>query len=218
MKQLRFKNLLSTMAVVLAVAGCATDTPTAVNAQADAAPKVDAIALMKATFKDKGQALASRIDQDELQRTCSEYAAKQLDLPKDVRERLEASEMKLIKAPSDSKYLGDWKRGEATAQNGRGFQWTDDPKAPTGANCYACHQLSKAELSYGNIGPSLLNYGKVRGQGKEMLEYTWGKIFNSHAYNACSVMPRYGTRNLITEQQVKDVMALLFDPNSPVNQ
>lgn len=218
MKHHYLKAALTAVIVAVIAVGCATDTPTSTQSQVDAASKVDAIALMKATFTDKGQALASRIDQDELQRTCSEYAAKQLELPKAVRERLEASEMKLIKAPSDGKYLGDWKRGEATAQNGRGFQWTDDPKDPTGANCYACHQLSKTELSYGNIGPTLLNYGKVRGQGKEMLEYTWGKIYNSHAYNACSVMPRYGTRKLITEQQVKDVMALLFDLNSPVNQ
>ena len=27
------------------------------------------------------------------------------------------------------------------------------PRAPNGGNCYACHQLTKAEVSYGTIGP-----------------------------------------------------------------
>ena len=31
------------------------------------------------------------------------------------------------------------------------------------ANCYACHQLSKQEVSYGTMGPSLHNFAKIRG-------------------------------------------------------
>jgi sulfur-oxidizing protein SoxX len=30
-------------------------------------------------------------------------------------------------------------------------------------------------------------------------------------------MPRFGDAGILTEQQIKDVMAYLFDPESPVN-
>ncbi|MBS0408108.1 MAG: sulfur oxidation c-type cytochrome SoxX, partial [Proteobacteria bacterium] len=50
------------------------------------------------------------------------------------------------------------------------------------------------------------------------VKYTWGKIWNSKAYNACSNMPRAGTEGILTEAQVRDIVALLLDPKSPVNQ
>ena len=85
--------------------------------------------------------------------------------------------------------------------------------------------MSKQEVSYGTIGPSLLNYGKLRNvndpnsaSAKGIVEYTWGKIYNAKAYNACSNMPRLGHAGVITEEQIRDVMALLLDPASPVNQ
>jgi sulfur-oxidizing protein SoxX len=31
-------------------------------------------------------------------------------------------------------------------------------------------------------------------------------------------MPRFGQNGILTEQQIKDVVALLMDPKSPVNQ
>ena len=30
-------------------------------------------------------------------------------------------------------------------------------------------------------------------------------------------MPRFGVNKFLTEQQIKDLVALLFDPESPVN-
>ena len=69
-------------------------------------------------------------------------------------------------APSlSADILGDWREGEKLAQNGRGMTWTDKSAAPAanGGNCYNCHQISKAEISFGTIGPSLYNYGKTRG-------------------------------------------------------
>ena len=49
------------------------------------------------------------------------------------------------------------------------------------------------------------------------LQYTWGKLWNSKAYAACSNMPRFGHMKLLNEEQIRDVMALLLDPQSPVN-
>jgi sulfur-oxidizing protein SoxX len=51
-----------------------------------------------------------------------------------------------------------------------------------------------------------------------MLDYTWGKIWNSRAYSACSHMPRAGHMGILTETQVRHLVALLLDPQSPVNQ
>jgi sulfur-oxidizing protein SoxX len=105
--------------------------------------------------------------------------------------------------------------------------WTDASAAPAGngASCYNCHQLSKQEISFGTIGPSLYNYGKLRGvknvaapESAAIVQYTWAKIYNSKATNACSGMPRFGHAGVLTEAQMRDVMALLLDPQSPVNQ
>ena len=88
---------------------------------------------------------------------------------------------------------------------------------PGGGNCYNCHQLAKAEISYGTIGPSLYQFGKLHGYGVDMQKYAYGKVFNPEAYAACTNMPRFGHNGILTEEQIKDVVALLMDPNSPVN-
>jgi sulfur-oxidizing protein SoxX len=49
------------------------------------------------------------------------------------------------------------------------------------------------------------------------VEYTWGKIWNAKAYNACSNMPRAGHAGVLNEAQVRHIVALLLDPASPVN-
>ena len=105
-----------------------------------------------------------------------------------------------------------------STQSGQGKQYSDDPKNPSGGNCYACHQLTKSEISYGTIGPSLYQFGKLRGYNDEVRKYAYGKVYNAEAYAACSNMPRFGAHGILTEAQIKDVVALLMDPKSPVNQ
>ena len=85
-------------------------------------------------------------------------------------------------------------------------------------------QITAAEISFGTIGPSLLNYGRQRGVtdpasalSRPIIEYTWTKLYNARAYNACSEMPRFGHSGLLDEAQLKHLMALLLDPQSPVN-
>ena len=173
--------------------------------------------VMKKSFREQGIAKLDRIEQDEFQKLCSDeafYASKE-----GQKKAIELQEkaLKEIKPPSDGKYLGDWKAGEKIAQSGRGFTWTDTIKTVNGGGCYNCHQITKEEISFGTIGPSLLGYGKMRGNSQQIVEYTWNRINNSKAYNACSNMPRMAHFNLLTEQQMKDVMALLLDPASPVN-
>ena len=175
------------------------------------------IKVIKASFKENGQAKLDRLDQDETQRLCSNPPPATLSKVKAAQ--IEKTNLASIQYPADGKLMGNWQQGERIAQTGVGKQFSDDATLPSGGNCYACHQLSKAEISFGTIGPSLYNYGKIRGGASaELQRYTYGRIYNPQAYSACSNMPRFGHNGILTEQQLKDVTALLLDPKSPVNQ
>ena len=190
------------------VAGCATLSDAEIGKQA--------VNVLRASFNERGQAKLDRLNQDEAQALCSVSDGK--PLPKETLEKIEKAQLALIKYPADGKLLGDWREGEKIAQTGVGKQFSDDPKNPAGGNCYACHQISPQEISYGTIGPSLLGFGKLRGTSEAIQKYTYGKVYNPQAYSACSNMPRFGHGQILTEKQIKDVTALLLDPNSPVNQ
>jgi sulfur-oxidizing protein SoxX len=169
--------------------------------------------VLKRDFHARGQATMDRVVQDGLQRICTETHDKP---PAGVAKAMEADQMRTIVFPSGS-LMGDWKRAEKMAQSGRGAMWSDKPGEPAGGSCYNCHQISPQETSYGTIGPSLLGFGKKRGNGPDMQRYVYGKIYNAKAYSACSQMPRLGWSGTLTEQQIKDFTALLLDPESPVN-
>ena len=182
-------------------------------------------AIIKASFRDEGLVKVDRLTQDDANRECSaaDVAGKPID--EALRASIEAANMKTIKWPSDGKFLGDWREGEKIAQSGRGLTWTDDATQANGGNCYNCHKIDQKEISYGTLGPSLHNYGKLRGitdpnsaTAKPIVEYTWGKIWNAKAYNACSNMPRAGHMGILNETQVRHIVGLLLDPKSPVNQ
>ena len=187
--------------------------------QASFAQQVDPAvqAMMERSFREQGIAKLDRIKQDDFQILCSDEKFRASTEGQKKAEALQKAALAAIKPPSDGKYLGDWKAGEKVAQSGRGATWSDTLKTVNGGGCYNCHQVTKDEISYGTIGPSLLNYGKMRGNSEPILVYTWNRISNSKAYNACSNMPRMAHFDLLTEQQMKDVMALLLDPASPVN-
>jgi L-cysteine S-thiosulfotransferase len=182
-------------------------------------------AMMSASFRDQGIAQVTRLKQDEADAICSRAAGAKL--PEDVARQIKQANFRTIKPPADGKYLGNWKAGEMLAQNGRGMTWTDKSTDPlsNGGSCYNCHQLSGREIAYGTIGPSLYKYAALHGvedpsapSAQSALEYAWGRLYNSRASNACSNMPRFGHEGLLSELQLKDLMALLFDPASPVNQ
>ena len=174
--------------------------------------------MMSDSFRAEGITSLDRIQQDETQKFCSDPKFANSKQGEKMREKIQKMNMDSIKQPSDGKYIGDWKKGEAIAQSGRGATWTDKADTVIGGGCYNCHQIDPKEISYGNIGPSLTGYGKMRGYSQEVVTYTWNRINNSKAYNACSNMPRFAHFKLLNEQQIQDVMALLLDPASPVNQ
>lgn len=181
-----------------------------------AEPVPDLTATLKAAFTDKRQATLDRLDQDETQKLCTQLRD-QVPTP-ELAQKITRMNLATVKPPADGKYLGDWKAGEVVASTGTGLQSSDDPAKPNGGNCYACHELAPTEMAYGTLGPSLKHYGKLRGQDPAVLAYAWSMVYNSNSYAPCSNMPRFGHRGILTEQQMKDVMAYLFDAASPVNQ
>jgi len=224
MKPHHYTALLA-LAAVAALAGCAGGSGTA---GLPSPAELDALTqkIVQESFQDNGIVKVKNVfTDDETIKACNaaDVAGKPLDDA--TAKRIEALNMKTVQWPSDGKFLGSWKEGEKLAQSGRGLTFTDTAKTPNGGNCYNCHQIDKKEISFGTIGPSLYNYGKLRGvtnpnapESKAMVEYTWGKIWNSKAYSACSNMPRAGHMGIMTRSQVADLVALLLDPQSPVNQ
>lgn len=192
----------------------ATFVVAAAPALADADFRAQAIAMIKKDFQPRGQADLDRLAEDGVQAICNRTGNKP---PEAIAKTLEADQMASVRWPADGKLMGDWKKGEKLAQSGRGFTWSDKPGLPVGGNCYNCHQISPKEVAYGTIGPSLLNFGKLRGNTPEMQKYVYAKIYNAKAFNLCSEMPRFGRVGALQPEQIKDLVALLLDPNSPVN-
>lgn len=212
----RFQLALSAAIALSLLTACASP-PTSAELDAQFAT------MMQASFRDQGIAKVDRIQQDLGQSACSSDK----DPSEAMVKKIEAEALASIKWPTGGQYLGDWRAGERVAQSGRGMTWSDTSTAPkdNGGNCYNCHQIDKKEISFGTIGPSLWNYGKLRGvsdvtapAAAPIVQYTWGKLWNGKAYSACSNMPRFGHAKLLDEQQIRDIMALLLDPKSPVNQ
>ena len=207
------KSIKLSVAACIALAACATPpNPAELDAQART--------VIRSSFRAQGIANLDRLEQDEGQQACSAPAP-----PSEaVARQLQVAAQATIRWPKDGIYLGDWREGEKLAQNGRGMTWTDPAGVPSGGGCYNCHQISKAEISFGTIGPSLYQYGKLRGVADPLdpaaapiVQYTWAKLWNSKAASACSTMPRFGHSGVLSEAQIRDLMALLLDPKSPVN-
>lgn len=177
------------------------------------AAKIDAVIV--AAFPAIPDDWKSRLDQDETMKLCS---AAHNAPAKAVAEAIQQREKARVEYPADGQLMGDWKAGERLAQSGYGLRFTDYPqRQPIGGNCYACHQLTKAEVSFGTIGPSLLGYGKVRKFAEADTKAVYEKIYNAQASYACSNMPRFGTNKVLTIDQIKDLVALVMSPDSPVN-
>ena len=181
------------------------------------AAKIDPAVVDKVvaeTFKGASPEWQARIKPDEAQLLCSQYRNA---LPPAEFKRVQDSQTAAVVYPADGKVIGDWKNGQKLAQRGTGGQFSDKPDTPIGGNCYACHQLSRAELSFGTMGPTLLEYGKIRKFKAEDAKAAYAKIYNAQAVQPCSNMPRFGHNKFLSEQDMKDLTAYLFDPESPVN-
>lgn len=200
------------MRLILAALIALTATPAFAQQKVDPAR---ADAAIKAAFPTAPADWASRLTGDETMQLCS---ASRNSPAKADAETIQKRELASIVYPPDNNFLGDWKKGEALAQSGYGLRFTDYPaRQANGGNCYACHQLTKKEVSYGTLGPSLLEYGKLRDFKPEAVKAAYDKIYNSHVALPCSTMPRFGANKILTIEQIKDAVALLMSPESPVN-
>ena len=200
--------IISIAAVLIATASATAQQRSAVDDKADAA--------VKTAFPTAPADWQSRFDQDETMKQCSLHHNLP---PRAVAEEIQKREKARIEYPADGKLMGDWKAGERVAQSGYGLRFTDYPaRQVNGGNCYACHQLTKAEVSYGTIGPPLLNYGKNRNFSEADTKAVYEKIYNAQAAYPCSNMPRLGLNKVLTIDQIKDLVALVMSPDSPVNQ
>jgi L-cysteine S-thiosulfotransferase len=166
------------------------------------AQEIDAIdearmdAAMRAAFSKASADWLSRLKADQTLEACSRYRDAP---PAETVRTIAARESATIQYPPDGKLIGDWKRGEQLAQSGYGLRFTDYPPArENGGNCYACHQLTKEELSYGALGASLAEYGKIRRLSEADTKAAYDKIYNSQATYPCSLMPRLGTNGVLT--------------------
>jgi L-cysteine S-thiosulfotransferase len=205
------------MRKLLILAGLAALTlPAAISLKAQQQTIDPAIVdrYIAATWKSAPEAWKSRVTQDDTQRICTASANNPQGADFD---RILAREQASVVYPADGNVIGDWQKGERVAQVGTGGQFSDAADGPRGGNCYACHQITPKELSYGTLGPSLAGYGKDRKFDKEEAKKTYSKIFNAMSIVPCSQMPRFGYHQFLTQEQIRDVVGLLFDPESPVN-
>ena len=171
--------------------------------------------LMTFAFSQAPKDWANRVTQDETMKVCS--ATRNAPSTAEA-DKIMAAAKATIKYPEDGKLLGDWKKGEAIAQSGYGQRFSDYPaRRPNGGNCYACHQMTQEEVSYGTVGPSLREYGKIRKYAEADVKAVYDKIYNAHASFPCSLMPRFGSNAVLTIDQIKDLVALVMSPGSPVN-
>jgi sulfur-oxidizing protein SoxX len=190
-----------------ATSSIAQQTPTVDAARSDAA--------IKSAFPTAPADWQPRLLPDDTMRQCS---AHRNSPPKAVSEAIQQRERATIAYPADGKLLGAWQKGEAIAQSGYGMRFTDyPPRSANGGNCYACHQLTRQEVSYGTLGPPLLEYGKVRKFSDPDTKAAYDKVYDSQATFPCSNMPRFGTNKILSIEQIKDLVALLMSPDSPVN-
>lgn len=160
----------------------------------------------------------SRLTQDETIVTCNKYRD---NVPEKLGAAITERESKSIKHPADGKLMGDWKTGEKYYKMGFAYRiGTVDPDKPDkdrGGNCYACHAADPKEVAYGTVGPGLTGYGKLRGSSEDIVKYTYEKVYNAQAFNACSQMPRLGHNGILTPEKIAHITAYLISPESPVN-
>ncbi|MCC7276930.1 MAG: sulfur oxidation c-type cytochrome SoxX [Chromatiaceae bacterium] len=166
----------------------------------------------------EGKTGRERMTQDELQKTCSALHGKTIDAEtaKKVQGLATASRV----YPEGGVTLGDWKRGQALAQEGAGYRLgpkADDNAKKFGGNCYACHQMDLKVTAHGTLGPSLTGFGKIRGNTPETQKYVYDILYNAHAYFPCTNMPRFGANGFLNQEQMADLIAYVLDPESPVN-
>jgi sulfur-oxidizing protein SoxX len=88
---------------------------------------------------------------------------------------------------------GNKERGKQIATN---IRW---------GNCIACHSLPEGQAG-GSVGPDLSQRGAFPVDLQEMYQRIWDvRIYSPDAH-----MPIYGTNKVLTDQDIRDVMAYVL--------
>ncbi len=211
---MKLKHTILLAAITLAANNSALADKPVVDAKMKA--KIDK--LITDSFPAGENQDLSRLKQDETIQACNQYRD---NVPEKIAAAIMARETKNIVYPADGKLMGDWKQGQKYFAMGFAYRIgtvePDDPKKDRGGNCYACHAADPKEVAFGTIGPGLTGYGKLRGASDEIVKYTYEKIYNAQAFNACSQMPRLGHNGILTPEKIAHITAYLISPESPVN-
>ena len=70
-------------------------------------------------------------------------------------------------------------------------------------------------MSFGTLGPSLGNYGKIRDFDPADAKALYEKIYNSNAVFACSTMPRFGANKILTDRADQGHRGAADEPGQP---
>ena len=132
--------------IIILAAACTALLCGSASAQDSKVDPLHVDVLMKFGFSQAPKEWGGRTDQDETMKVCSATR----NLPSSAEaDAIMAREKAKIKYPDDGKLMGDWKKGESFAQSGYGQRFTDyPPRNANGGNCYACHQMTTADVSY----------------------------------------------------------------------
>ncbi len=148
-----------------------------------------------------GSGFRQDLGQDSDQALCSRYSNQ---LPEVELGGFIERQRATIRYPGSGSLLGNYREGEKL--------FIDVRKG----NCYACHTADPREKGAGRMGPSLTGYGQ-RGTGEATVRYTYQKIYNAWAFQACSLMYRGGYHGLLSPEETAHITAYLLDPASPIN-
>lgn len=182
----------------------------------------DALNAVLAASWRAGQASSgvtpAALHQDQAHRVCSAHASGGAD---ELVVRLMQREWSRIVYPRDGDYLGDWRRGERLVRaDGTADTHAPDPASETlrGGACMGCHALGgRSPPLVAASGPPLDQYGRLRGFGEAEPKLLYERLWNAQALTPCSVMPRFGANGVLTPAQIKDIIAFLLAPDSPLN-
>jgi len=104
-----------------------------------------------------------------------------------------------IQRPDMPKMQGDPVKGKNLASGNKG-------------RCLSCHIMDVDGEQAGDVGPNLSTYAKF---GRSS-DYTFQQIWDARAHNPNTLMPPFGTNEVLTRHQVMHIVAYLETLNKPV--
>jgi len=169
----------------------------------------------------EGGTVADRLQQDRVQAACSEVRGGEMSNA--TAEEVQQIARKSLEYPEGGVELGNWQEGQTVAENAFGYRVghkrDDHSERTPGGLCINCHTMEKDKAHRsGSLGPSLVDYGDQRGRDESTVRYVYELLYNAHTAFPCTQMPRMGAQDILTKEQIQDVLAYLLDPASPVNQ